>query len=239
MTALVGEHLVKRYGDVLAVGGVSLSVAPGEVVALIGPNGAGKSTLLSLLAGLMPPDEGRAFIDGRQAHSEGGEARARLGFLSGDTALYGRLQVGEMLRFFGELYGLRHEALQARVRAVAEDLQLGSFLARRCDALSSGQRQRANLARALLHDPTAIILDEPTTALDVTSQRFVLAAIRRAKERGRAVLFSSHVMGEVEEVADRVVLLERGRLRAEGTLAELRERAGAGGLSALFSEDVT
>lgn len=237
MTALVAERLKKRFGDVVAVDGVSLSVRPGEVVALIGPNGAGKSTLLSLLSGLMAPDEGEARIDGQTAHTEGGEAKKSLGFLSGDTALYGRLRVAEVLRFFGRLYGLEGAALEERVRAVMAQLGIEALAERRCDALSSGQVQRTNLARALLHDPTALILDEPTNALDVASQRFVLHVIQEMRARGRAVLFSSHVMGEVEEVSDRVVLLERGRIRAEGTLAELRAKAGGRGLSALFSDE--
>jgi sodium transport system ATP-binding protein len=235
--ALLGEHLTKRFGEVRAVRDVSLRVMPGEVVGLIGPNGAGKSTLLSLLAGLMAPDEGTAFIEGARAHSEAGQARAQLGFLAGDTALYGRLKVQELLRFFGPLYGLEGARLAERVALVLAELRLEELAGRRCDALSAGQVQRVNLARALLHEPRVLILDEPTTALDVSSQRFVLSAIRRAKERGRAVLFSSHVMGEVEEVADRVVLLERGALRAEGTLAQLQEKAGGQGLSALFGVD--
>jgi sodium transport system ATP-binding protein len=234
--ALEGVRLKKRFGSVLAVDGISLAVRPGEVVALLGPNGAGKSTLLSLLAGLLVPDEGSAHITGIPSSKPDGSARMRLGFLAGDTALYGRLLVGELLAFFARLHGVKDVA--TAVKAAADELRVGDLLKRRADALSSGQRQRVNLARAIVHDPAVLILDEPTTALDVASQRFVLDAVKKARERGRAVLFSSHLMGEVEQLADRVVLIERGTLRAEGTLADIVERAGPGGLSSLFAEDV-
>ncbi|MFZ9886814.1 MAG: ABC transporter ATP-binding protein [Myxococcota bacterium] len=232
--SLVGQNLPKRYGDVVAIDEVSISVQPGEVVALIGPNGAGKSTLLSLLAGLIVPDVGEARIDGEVAHQEGGSPRRHLGFLAGDTAVYGRLRVVEQLRFFGGLFGLDAAQLERRIGEVLAEFSLESLRTRRCDALSSGQLQRVNLARTLLHEPRVLILDEPTTALDVTSQRVVLDAITRAKAQGRAVLFSSHGMAEVEEVADRVILLEAGRVRAEGALAQMRARGG-GSLAKLFT----
>ncbi len=227
---------MKRFGGVVAVGGVTLEVRAGEVVALVGPNGAGKSTLLSLLAGLLVPDEGFAAIQGVPSTAAGGQARRALGFLSGDTALYARLSAREVLMFFAQMYGLNDEAAGARIATVEGDLRLSAFLDRRVDALSSGQRQRVNLARALLHDPAVLILDEPTTALDVASQRFVLDAVRRARAGGRAVLFSSHLMGEVEQLADRVMLLERGAITAQGPLQDVLARAGEGGLSSLFAE---
>jgi sodium transport system ATP-binding protein len=233
---LVCEHLTKRYGDVVAVRDVSLTVARGEVVGLIGPNGAGKSTLLSMLAGLLVPDEGTAEIDGVRADSPGGIARRRLGFVAGDTRLYARLTVREVLRFYGALHGLSGATLDDAVQKTADELSLAPLFDRRCDALSSGQEQRTNLARALVHDPAILILDEPTTALDVASQRFVLEVIERARRTGRAVLLASHVMGEVERVADRVIVLDGGTIRAEGTLAALLDEAGGRGLGAFFTD---
>lgn len=235
--ALWGQGLTKRFGDVAAVKAVDLHVDKGEVVALIGPNGAGKSTLLSMLVGLLTPDAGRAVINGVPAMAKGGVARANLGFLSGDTALYGRMTVRELLAFYAKLYGLQPSAIAERVAVVTEQLHLQRFLAQRCGVLSMGQRQRANLARALVHDPQVLVLDEPTTALDVASQEFVLQAVDRARSEGRAVLFSSHIMGEVEAVADRVLLLERGTIAHEGTLDALRAKAEGGKLTNLFRRE--
>ncbi len=234
--ALQGENLSKSFGDVDAVRSVSLQVNKGEVVALIGPNGAGKSTLLSMLVGLLTPDAGRALIDGQPAMTKGGAARANLGFLSGDTALYERMTVKELLVFYAKLYGLDRNAIADRVDVVTGQLRLERFLTHRCGALSMGQRQRANLARALVHNPSVLVLDEPTTALDVASQEFVLHAVSRARSEGRAVLFSSHIMGEVEAVADRVLLLERGTIAHAGTLEELRAKAVNGNLTSLFRD---
>jgi len=233
--ALRGEGLSKRYGDVHALKQATLGVRRGEVVALIGPNGAGKSTLLSCLAGLLVPDDGHASILGVPSATKGGKARQQLGFLSGSTALYGKLTVREVLRFFGGLHGLSDDDLDRRVATVVDELGLHELQDRRCDGLSSGQSQRVNLARAMVHDPAVLILDEPTNALDVMSQQFVLDAVQKARAEHRAVLFSSHVMGEVEAVADRVVLLTGGRIVLRGTLDEVNARADGRGLGHLIA----
>lgn len=234
---LRAKNLAKRYGDVVAVRDVSLSVARGEVVGLIGPNGAGKSTLLSMLAGLITPDEGTAEIDGVRADLPGGVARQKLGFVAGDTRPYARLTVRESLAFFAALHGLSVDARGRAIERVAKDLSLEKLLDRRCDALSSGQEQRANLARALVHDPSILILDEPTNALDVASQRFVLDVVLQARQAGRAVLVASHVMGEIERVSSRVIVLDAGRVRAEGPLNDVLASTGGKGLSAFFDDD--
>jgi sodium transport system ATP-binding protein len=232
--ALLGQGLVKRFGAVEAVRGVTLSVRRGEVVALIGPNGAGKSTLLSLLAGLLVPDEGVASIDGIDAQTPGGRARRGLGFVSGDTQLYARMTPREVLVFFGRLHGVAEGALPGRVELVIERLGLGPFVDRRCDGLSSGQAQRVNLGRALVHDPALLVLDEPTNALDVASQQFVLETVERARREGRAVLFASHILGDVERVADRVCVLREGRIVADGPLDDLLAATEGRGLGAYF-----
>ena len=233
---LRGEGLTKKFGDVVAVNAIDLHVGAGEVVALIGPNGAGKSTLLSMLVGLLTPDAGQAFIGGVPALAPAGAARMFLGFLSGDTALYARMTVRELLVFYAKLYGLSSTMIEKRIAAVVDELRLERFVDQRCGALSMGQRQRANLARALVHDPQVLVLDEPTNALDVASQEFVLRAVKRARDDGRAVLFSSHIMGEVEAVADRVMLLQRGHVQHEGTLDALHALSADGGLSSLFRD---
>jgi sodium transport system ATP-binding protein len=226
--------MTRRYDDFVAVDGVDFAVARGEVFGLLGPNGAGKTTLLRMLAGVLVPTSGRAFIMGADATREPLLTKARIGFLSGDTALYERLTVRELLVYFGRLAGLERAHLQARVRAVGEALDLVEFLDVRSETLSTGQRQRANLARAFLTDPPVLILDEPTSTLDVISGRFVHQAIRRARSEGKAVLLSSHDMAEVEALADRVGILVRGRLTDVGAPAALLAASGEPSLAELI-----
>ena len=232
--AILAEHLSRRYDDVLAVRRVSLTVGPGEVVALLGPTGAGKTTLLRMLAGVLVPTEGRAEIAGHDVATDPAGAKRSLGFLSGDTALYGRLTVREVLTYFGRLYGLTPAAVAAGIARVARELELEPLLEQRAGTLSSGQAQRANLARTFLTDPPVLILDEPTTALDVVSGEFVYEAIRRARGEGRAILLSTHILPEAERLADRIVLLVRGEVAAEGPRDALLAAHGAPSLAELI-----
>lgn len=234
LPALHVEHVSKRFGKVHAVTDVSLAVHPGEVVGLIGPNGAGKSTLLSMCAGLLVPDEGACQIAGVPALAAGGMARKNLGFVAGDTKLFARLTVRETLQLFARLFDVPRAGRTARVEAMLARFDLADLAKRRCDGLSSGQAQRVNLARALVHDPSVVILDEPTAALDILSQSVVLDTVRAARAAGKAVLFSSHILGEIEALADRVVFLAKGRVALEGSTSALLAQAGPGGLGALF-----
>jgi sodium transport system ATP-binding protein len=218
--------LTKRYGDVVAADGVRFTVRAGEVVGLLGPNGAGKTTILRMLAGILTASDGQAFVAGIDAALDPFAVKQQLGFLSGDTALYQRLTPREVLRYFGRLHGLGDALIAERTARLAGELRMSEFLDRRCAQLSSGQRQKTNIARAFLHDPPALILDEPTGALDVVTGRFLLEAIVAARAAGKAVLFSTHVMSEAEYLCDRVLLLHRGRIIDEGTIAELCARAG-------------
>jgi sodium transport system ATP-binding protein len=204
------------------------------VVGILGPNGAGKTTILRILAGILPPTAGRALVAGFDVGTDPFEVKRRIGFLSGDTALYERLTPREVLRFFGELNGLAREDVERRTRELADRLQMGDALDRRCGKLSTGQKQKANLARAFLHDPRVLILDEPTSSLDVVTGRFVLEAIEDARRDGRAVLFSTHVMSEAELLCDRILLLHEGRVLDEGSPAELCARTGASSLTEAF-----
>lgn len=226
--------LAKSFPGVEAVSEVDLMVRHGEVVGLLGPNGAGKTTTLRMLAGILEPTAGRRSIDGYDVAKQPFEARARLGFLSGGTALYARLSVREALEYFGRLHGMTKGRIAERTAALAAELDLGEILDRRCGVLSSGQRQRANLARAFLHDPPVVILDEPTSSLDVVSGHFILEAIARARDNGRAVLFSTHVMSEAELLCDRIVMLHRGYVLDEGPLSDILERAGQPNLTYAF-----
>ena len=231
---LSASSLVKRFGTVHAVNGVSLEVCAGEVVGLLGPNGAGKTTTLRMLAGILTPDEGMVRVAGVDIHASPLEAKRQLGFLSGDTQLYQRLSTVEVLRYFGGLYGMDRASLDGRIAQLVDELEMSGFAARPCGTLSSGQKQRANIARAFLHEPSLLILDEPTVALDVVSGQFIVESIRRQRAAGRAVLFSTHIMSEAEYLCDRILLLHEGRIIDGGTLDELLDRAGARNLTDAF-----
>ena len=234
VATMVAVGLVKRFGPIAAVDGVSLTVASGEVVGLLGPNGAGKTTTLRILAGILTPDEGTVSVGGIDIHEQPLEAKRRLGFLSGDTQLYQRLSTREVLRYFGRLYGMRHALIEARIGQLVDELEMGDFASRPCGTLSSGQKQRANIARAFLHEPDLLILDEPTVALDVISGQFIVESIRRQRGAGRAVLFSTHIMSEAEYLCDRILLLHRGRIIDEGDLEDLLARSGCRNLTDAF-----
>jgi sodium transport system ATP-binding protein len=231
---LVAQHLVKRFDGVTAVDDVSLEVHAGEVVGLLGPNGAGKTTTLRMLAGILTPTSGRVLVGGSPLTADIVSAKQRIGFLSGDTQHYQRLTPREVLRYFGRLYEMDGPRLGRRIDRLVQELEMAPFADRPCGTLSAGQKQRANIARAFLHEPDLLILDEPTTALDVVSGQFIVEAIRRERAAGRAVLFSTHIMGEAEYLCDRIVLLHEARVVDQGTLADLVGRAGCANLTDAF-----
>ena len=233
------RQLVKRFhdkkrGDVCAVNGVSFSCRPGEVYGLLGANGAGKTTALRILATILAPTEGTAVVAGFDVAKDPQSVRARVGFLSAATALYGRLSAREMVEYFGRLHGLDEATLRLRIDQVFTRLEMNGFRDRRCDQLSTGIRQKVSIARTLVHDPPVMIFDEPTVGLDVMAARTIVAFIRECRENGKTVVFSTHVMSEVEKLCDRVGIIHRGALLAEGTLPELRGRYGIQDLEELF-----
>ena len=232
--AIEAHHLQKRFKDFTALYDLSFQVYPGEIVGLLGPNGAGKTTSLRILAGLLSPTSGSASICGHDLARNPQAARAELGFTSGGTGLYQRLTALELLQTFAALYGLETFEANAAIEDCAGRFDLNDFLSKRVQTLSSGQKQRLNLARCFLHHPKALILDEPTAALDVIASHGLHQQIRRAKSEGCAVLFSTHILSEAETLCDRLVLLLGGRVLDEGTPADLCQRHHVPHLTALF-----
>jgi sodium transport system ATP-binding protein len=228
------DGLSKNYGEFQAVEGLTLQVRSGEVYALLGPNGAGKTTALRCLATLLAPSSGTARVAGHDVRTEPLEVRRNLAFLAASMGLYQRLTAREVLLYFGRLHAIPETRLKERVDELVELLDLAEFQHRLCGRLSTGQRQRVSIARAVLHDPPALILDEPTLGLDLISGRSIYAMIHLARMRDRAILFSTHQMDEVELLANRVGVISRGRLVAEGTVADLLERTGQTSLARAF-----
>lgn len=232
--AIAVHHVCRYYGDVRAVDDVSFTVAPGEVVGLLGPNGAGKTTTLRMLATLIAPDSGTVEVAGHDAVTSPLRVRASLGYQTGDTGLYNRLTPPEFLRYFGKLNNIPKHQLEARITELIDRFEMHEFAARLCGNLSTGQKQRVSVARTLLHDPPVVVLDEPTSGLDLVSSQFLLDTMRGLADAGRAVLFSTHIMGEVELICDRVVLLHRGVVIASGTVDALVAATGTTNLARAF-----
>jgi sodium transport system ATP-binding protein len=236
---IVARHLTKTFrdkkrGEVRAADNISFEVAPGEIYGLLGANGAGKTTTLRILATLFKPSGGSATVAGFDVEKEPGRVRAQVGFLAASTALYGRLTARETIAYFGRLNGLADPVIAARTRELADRLDLHEFLDRRCDSFSTGMKQRTSIARTLIHDPAVMIFDEPTVGLDVMTARAIVRFVRECRERGKTVIYSTHVMSEVEKLCDRVGIIHGGRLLAEGTPAELEARAGEHGMEEVF-----
>jgi sodium transport system ATP-binding protein len=226
--------LCKRFGAIEAVREVSFVARDGEITGLLGPNGAGKSTTLRMLYGVVTPDSGRACIDGIDIRGETSSARAHLGVLPHATGLYGNLTARENIEYFGALQGIGRERLHVRTAELARSLGMESFIERRTKGFSQGQRIKVALARALVHDPANLVLDEPTNGLDVMAIRNLRDMLQELKSQGRCILFSSHVMQEVAALCDQVVIIGQGRVLAQGTLQSIRELGGTSSLEEAF-----
>jgi len=223
---IVVQHLTKTFKDkkrgvIHAVEDVSFSCQPGRIYGLLGANGAGKTTALRMIATLLKPAGGTAVVAGHDTVAAPEKVRANVGFLAASTALYGRLTAREMITYFGELNGMSADAIRARIKQLADELDMHEFLDRRCDKFSTGMKQKTSIARTLVHDPAVMIFDEPTLGLDVAAARGIVRFVRECRARGKTVIYSTHVMSEVEKLCDRVGIIHGGRLLAEGTLDEI------------------
>ncbi len=218
----------------LAVAGISFQVLAGEIYGLLGPNGAGKTTTLRILAGLMRPTSGQVLVNGHDVCVDPFSAKKCIGFLTANAGLYQRLSPRELLPYFGLLNGMEMPLIEERVNKLIGWLDMDEFADTRCGALSTGQKQRTHIARALIADPPILILDEPTLGLDVLTNRTILDFIRQERQLGKAILLSTHYLDEAERLCDRIGLLHQGRLIAEGDMPALRALSGCPRLTDIF-----
>ena len=223
-----------KTGLVQAVRGVSFTAHDGEITGLLGPNGAGKTTTLRMLYTLMSPDQGTVSVDGIDIQKDATAGRQRLGVLPDARGVYKRLSARENIAYFGELHGLDAATIASRTAKLAETLGMEDFLDRRTEGFSQGQRTKTAIARALVHDPRNVILDEPTNGLDVMTTRGLRGFLRNLRDEGRCVIFSSHIMQEVAALCDRIVIVAKGEVVAAGTADQLREQTGEDNLEDAF-----
>jgi ABC-2 type transport system ATP-binding protein len=218
---LVVQHVSKSFGDRVAVNDISFEIAPGETYGLLGPNGAGKTTTISLICGLLEADQGTVNVAGNPVTTRAVQARARIGYVPQEIAIYPDLTARENLSFFGKLYGLRGNALTKRIDEVLVVLGLSDRADERTERFSGGMQRRLNIGLGLLHEPELLVLDEPTVGVDPQSRNAILGAVETLSEEGLALLYTTHYMEEAERLCDRVGIMDEGRMIAEGTRREL------------------
>jgi sodium transport system ATP-binding protein len=223
-----------RRGTVLAVDHISFDAQRGQVFGLLGPNGAGKTTTMRILCTVLRPSGGTVELAGFNVLTHPGQVRQHIGFLSATTAIYDRMTAWEMVEYFGRLYGLEGARLRTRMEEIFTWLRMNDFRDVLGAKMSTGMRQKTSIARAIVHDPPVLIFDEPTLGLDVLVARAVLESIERLRDQGKCIVYSTHIMREVEKVCDRVAIVSRGKIQAAGTLPELREQFGQNDLEELF-----
>jgi len=227
-----------KRGVVKAVDDVSFRCEPGRIYGLLGANGAGKTTTLRMLATLLKPSSGEASVCGIDVATDPGAVRARLGFMAASTALYGRMSAREIIAYFGRLHGMDPDAVAKRTRYLISELGMEEFADRRVEKYSTGMKQKLSIARTVVHDPQVLILDEPTLGLDVMTARNILRFVRDCRDRGKTVIYSTHIMREVEKLCDRIGIIHKGRIVSEGTLEELIGRHGGPDLEEAFVKAV-
>jgi ABC-2 type transport system ATP-binding protein len=221
------SHLRKAYGPLVAVEDVSFTLARGELIGLLGPNGAGKTTTVSMIAGLVTPDTGDVRVAGQQLRGDADPHKRRIGLVPQDLALYDELTARDNLQFFGALYGLTGQPLEAAIGSALTLVGLAERARDRVGTFSGGMKRRLNLAAGLLHDPDILLLDEPTVGVDPQSRNAIFDNLEELKRRGKALLYTTHYMEEAERLADRIVIIDRGRVIADGPVDQLRSSLSA------------
>jgi sodium transport system ATP-binding protein len=233
------RQLSKHYADLkrgkfVALDGVSFDALPGQIYGLLGPNGAGKTTVLRILSTILRPTGGTASINGRDVVTQPSQVRHQIGFMSANTAVYDRMTAWEMVEYFGRLYGMAEEPLRERMETLFARLQMNEIRDVLGAKMSTGMRQKVSIARAIVHDPPVLIFDEATSGLDVLVARALLQAVMELRDHGKCIVFSTHIMREAEKLCDRIAIMHRGHILAEGTLGELCERHQEQDLEELF-----
>ncbi|HHE39280.1 MAG TPA: ATP-binding cassette domain-containing protein [Candidatus Cloacimonetes bacterium] len=219
---LTKVFIQKNGKKLYAVNELSFSAEKGEIVVLLGVNGAGKTTAMRMLSTVLQPTAGTATIEGFDIINDSQKVRSNLGFLSGDTGLYARLTAREIITYFARLYDVEDEIIKKRINDIAELLDMFEFLDKKVDLLSTGMKQKVSIARSIIHDPPVMIFDEPTAGLDILTAKNIVDFIHKCKNEGKCVLFSTHIMREAERIADKIVMIHKGKLLAEGTWEEFK-----------------
>jgi len=228
------KNLHKSFGEVKAVQGVTFTARDGEITGLLGPNGAGKTTTLRMLYSLLPPDQGEIRIDGLDPTRDAMEIKRTLGDVPDRRGLYSRLTARENIMYYGELHGMSKKVIQQRIDHLTETLDMGDFIDRRTEGFSQGQRVKVAIARAMVHEPQTVLMDEPSNGLDVMTTRALRHYIRSLRDQGHSVVLSTHIMQEVAALCDRIVIISKGEVAADGTAEQLLERSGADSLEDAF-----
>ena len=243
---ITADNLVKTFTknekrnrkvDINAVDGISLTIGEGEIVGVLGPNGAGKTTLLRMMSKLMKPTSGMVSIRiGDSELTDDIEVKKHIGYLSNNTKLYGRFSAAELLGMLGTLYGMSRGDVDKKMEEISNVLSMGDFIDNRIEKLSTGQTQRASIARCLIHDPEVYIFDEPTLGLDILSSAAIIDFMRKERDAGKTILYSTHYMEEAEYLCDRIIMINRGRIISEGTPEKLKQEIGKENLRDVFAE---
>ena len=223
-----------RRGKFVALGGIDFEAAPGQIYGLLGPNGAGKTTALRILSTVLSPSSGSAKINGFDVVTHSAEVRRQIGFVSANTAVYDRMTGWEMVEYFGRLHGLPEESLRPRMEQIFARLKMDDLRDVLGAKMSTGMKQKVSIARAIVHDPPVLIFDEATSGLDVLVARALLNTVAELRDHGKCILFSTHIMREAEKLCDRVAILHRGQILAEGTVEALRDQYHEHDLEELF-----
>jgi sodium transport system ATP-binding protein len=233
------RELTKSYADLergrfVALAGVSFDALPGQIYGLLGPNGAGKTTLLRILSTVLQPTTGTATINGYNVLTQPALVRRQIGFVSANTAVYDRMTAWEMVEYFGRLHGLAGDGLRSRMERIFGQLQMNEIRNVLGAKMSTGMKQKVSIARALVHDPPVLIFDEATVGLDVLVARALMTVVAELREQGKCIIYSTHIMREVERLCDRIAVVHRGHIVAEGTLRSLLEEHGENDFEELF-----